>query len=175
MSLFAHRDDQIGASLKVRTDAARPMVAMCLISSCTFSIAVQSIRALHMAAKGKRRIAADAAKVNSALLDGVGQVTWRAMWDAAREYSQTAYPQKEFPVTGKARCLLCHQELQPDAQQRLQDFETFVGMLSDGIEKAMQQAHSTSVLSSQLASRISSSALVWVEVQFPSTDLNLCP
>jgi energy-coupling factor transporter ATP-binding protein EcfA2 len=102
---------------------------------------VQSIRALHMAAKDKRRIAEDAAKVNSALLDGVGQATWRAMWDAAREYSQTPYPQKEFPVTGKARCLLCHQELQPDAQQRLQDFETFVGSKLEAEAKAAETAH----------------------------------
>jgi len=84
---------------------------------------IQSIRALQTAAKDKRRIAAEAAKVNSTLLDGVGQATWRAMWDAAKEYSNTAYPQKQFPVTETARCLLCHQELQPDAQQRLQDFE----------------------------------------------------
>ena len=102
---------------------------------------IQSIRALHTAAKDKRRIAAEAAKVNSALLDGVGQATWRAMWDAAREYSQTAYPQSQFPVTDKARCLLCHQELQPDAQQRLQDFEKFVGSKLEAEAKAAETAH----------------------------------
>ena len=102
---------------------------------------IQSIRALHTAAKDKRRIAAEAAKVNSALLDGVGQATWRAMWEAAREYSHTAYPQKQFPVTDKARCLLCHQELQPDAQQRLQDFEKFVGSKLEAEAKAAETNH----------------------------------
>ena len=102
---------------------------------------IQSIRALHTTAKDKRRIAAEAAKVNAALLDGVGQATWRAMWNAAREYSKTAYPQKPFPVTEQARCLLCHQELQPDAQQRLQDFEVFVGSKLEADAKAAETAH----------------------------------
>jgi energy-coupling factor transporter ATP-binding protein EcfA2 len=106
---------------------------------------IQSIRALHTVAKDKRRIASEAAKVNSALLDGVGQATWRAMWDAAREYSQTAYPQKQFPVTERARCLLCHQELQPDAQQRLQDFEAFVGSKLEAEAKAAEKAHADAI------------------------------
>lgn len=109
------------------------------------SAGVQSIRTLHTAAKDKRRIASEAATVSSALLDGVGQATWRAMWDAAREYSQTAYPQKQFPVTDKARCLLCHQELQPDAQQRLQDFEQFVGSKLEAEAKTAEKAHANAI------------------------------
>lgn len=102
---------------------------------------VQSIRALHTAARDKRHIASEAGQVNSSLLDGVGLPTWRAMWDAARQYSQTAYPEKSFPVTGNARCVLCQQELQPDAQQRLKDFETFVGSKLEGEAKSAEDAH----------------------------------
>ena len=102
---------------------------------------VQSTRELHTVAKDKRQIAVEAAEVNSALLNGVGQATWRAMWDAAREYSQTAYPQEQFPVTDKARCVLCHQELQPDAQQRLQDFEKFIGSKLEAEATAAEAAH----------------------------------
>lgn len=109
------------------------------------SAGIQSIRTLHRAAKDKRRIASEAATVSTALLDGVGQATWRAMWDAAREYSQAAYPQKQFPVTDKARCLLCHQELQPDAQQRLQDFEAFVGSKLEAEAKAAEQAYTDAI------------------------------
>lgn len=106
---------------------------------------VQSIRALLTAARDKRRIASEAAQVNSALLDGVGQPTWRAMWDAARLYSQTAYPDKNFPVTDNARCLLCEQELQPGAQQRLKDFETFVGSKLEGEATLAEQAHANAL------------------------------
>lgn len=87
---------------------------------------LQTIRELQATAKSKRQIAAEAAQVGSAKLDGVGSNTWRALWEAAKAYSQTAYPDQVFPVTDDGRCVLCHQELAPDAQQRLRDFEVFV-------------------------------------------------
>ncbi len=37
-----------------------------------------------------------------------------------------AYPEKAFPVTDAARCVLCHQELSEIAQERLHAFENFV-------------------------------------------------
>lgn len=106
---------------------------------------VQALRTLQNAAKEKRLVASEAAKVNSAILDGVGQPTWNAMWRAAREYSQLAYPEKKFPVTDKARCLLCHQELNPDSQQRLQDFEAFVESKLEAEAKAAEEAHGKAV------------------------------
>ncbi len=90
------------------------------------STALEHLRALRKAAQTKRQIATEAAKVESAQLDQVGSATWRAMWEAARKYSQEAYPAKPFPVTDAARCVLCHQELSPVAQERLQAFESFV-------------------------------------------------
>ena len=90
------------------------------------SAALESLRALRTAAQTKRQIASEAAKVESAQLEQVGSVTWRAMWEAARKYSQEAYPAKSFPVTDAARCVLCHQELSLVAQERLQAFESFV-------------------------------------------------
>lgn len=59
---------------------------------------------------------------------GVGTETWRAMWEAARRFSETeAYQDHEFPATdGDARCVLCQQELFSDAAGRLTRFETFV-------------------------------------------------
>ena len=97
----------------------------------------QAIRALQATAKAKRRIAAEATQVGSAKLDGIGSTTWRALWEAAKAYSQTAYPDQTFPVTEGSRCVLCHQELAPDAQQRLRDFEAFVqGKLRTDAENA---------------------------------------
>jgi energy-coupling factor transporter ATP-binding protein EcfA2 len=106
---------------------------------------VHAIRALQSAAKEKRRVATEAAKLSSAILDGVGQPTWHAMWRAAREYSQLPYPEGKFPVTDKARCVLCHQELQPDAQQRLQDFEAFVESKLEAEAKAAEEVHGKAV------------------------------
>lgn len=87
---------------------------------------LEAIRCLRQAAVSKRQIATEGAQVQSAILDGVGTQTWRALWEAARNYSATPYPGTPFPATEDARCILCQQELMPEAQQRLLDFESFV-------------------------------------------------
>ncbi len=102
---------------------------------------IQSIRLLQNTAKEKRRIAVEATQVSSAQLDGVGLETWRALWEAARAYSQTPYPGKAFPVTDVARCLLCHQELAEEAQQRLRDFEAFVQSMLEADAEAAKTAY----------------------------------
>lgn len=90
------------------------------------SARLEAIRALHVDATNKRRIANESAQVASAHLDGVGTETWRALWNAARAYSEVVYPGRGYPVTDGARCVLCQQELRPDAQARLHDFDHFV-------------------------------------------------
>lgn len=95
----------------------------------------------------KRQIAVQAGQVASAKLEGIGTDTWKAMWEAARQYSQLPFPKSEFPVVSNdARCLLCHQELSDEAKHRLQDFETFV---QGDVEAAATSAENTytSVLS----------------------------
>lgn len=57
---------------------------------------------------------------------GVGSTTWRALWHAAREFSENvAYHEHEFPVTS-GRCVLCHQELSDDAGNRFRRFHIFM-------------------------------------------------
>lgn len=62
------------------------------------------------------------------LLAGTGDEQWKAMWEAAREFSeQQAYPQQGFPVTDtSAKCVLCQQDLDHEAAHRLKHFEEFV-------------------------------------------------
>lgn len=64
---------------------------------------------------------------NSSFLLGTGADLWRTLWDAAREYSiSAAYIDQEFPVTtGGARCVLCQQEIDNKAANRLAAFEVF--------------------------------------------------
>ena len=73
------------------------------------------------------RIAATAL-FNGEPLPKVGSATWRALWEAAREYSvRDAYVGSDFPNTAaSARCVLCQQVLQPDAAVRMVSFEQFV-------------------------------------------------
>lgn len=59
---------------------------------------------------------------------GVGSETWRALWDAAKRFSEAqAYPGQVFPVTeSAARCVLCQQDLSPEAADRLHQFHAFM-------------------------------------------------
>ena len=88
---------------------------------------VEALRDARERAHLKRKIATEAAQISSAKLDGIGTETWNVLWEAARVYSQKAYPGRDFPVTDDgARCVLCHQVLAQEAQNRLWEFETFV-------------------------------------------------
>jgi energy-coupling factor transporter ATP-binding protein EcfA2 len=78
----------------------------------------------------KQKTAELAAKVNltDAMLDGIGTKQWLALWSIARSYStEVAYPRRAFPYTAEnARCVLCQQELSPEAKRRLLLFEQYV-------------------------------------------------
>lgn len=89
-------------------------------------LGMESLRSLRATAQSSRKIATESANIESAELEHVGSETWRAMWQAAREYSQDVYPTQLFPATEGARCVLCHQELSDAAQERLKAFEGFV-------------------------------------------------
>jgi hypothetical protein len=91
---------------------------------------ISNLRALAEDARDKRAAATLAAEraFGGAALPGVGEPAWRALWSAARRYSEKiAYPKQRFPMSGvDALCLLCHQPLSEDAGKRMIAFETFV-------------------------------------------------
>ncbi|MGI2038327.1 AAA family ATPase [Shewanella frigidimarina] len=92
--------------------------------------AVNNLQQLEQDALQKRKVARQAAdaivKVTS--FDGFGNETWKAMWEAARKYSEyNAYPADSYPVVEQgAKCVLCEQELDEPAAQRLVKFESYV-------------------------------------------------
>ena len=77
--------------------------------------------------------------VSDTQLPGVGSTTWRALWNAAREYSLSeAYPDTEFPPSREGDyCLLCQQPLNVEARDRLDRFERYI---SSKLEKEAQAA-----------------------------------
>ena len=81
--------------------------------------------------EGKRK--SDAARKQKeatfeGMLPGTGAENWKALWESARSFShEHAYPERSFPVVdGSAICVLCQQEIRPDAAERLKNFEAFV-------------------------------------------------
>ena len=81
----------------------------------------------HRTAREAATAAAGKAFADEPLPD-IGSEVWRALWEAARSYSeQRAYPGMAFPFTGDAtHCVLCQQELSAEAIHRLNRFERFV-------------------------------------------------
>lgn len=81
-------------------------------------------------------------------LPDVGSEVWKALWEAARAYSKkSAYPEQEFPVTGEdARCVLCHQELDAAAADRLSRFEAFIRDESGRRERDAKAAYDTALV-----------------------------
>lgn len=72
-------------------------------------------------------LSAEAAFASDPIPAGVGGGPWRAMFEAARDYSETALPGQAFPVTAEdAHCVLCQQELDAAAKDRFERFSSFV-------------------------------------------------
>ncbi len=88
------------------------------------------LKDLAVDARSKRaaaQLAVDGA-FGGAAVAGVGGGTWRALWEAARRYSeQAAYVGQPFPPTAEdLLCVLCHQPLTAGARSRLAGFENFI-------------------------------------------------
>ena len=64
---------------------------------------------------------------NAEPVPGTGKDPWRSLFDAAKAFSEHAYPGEEFPVTRDgALCLWCQQPLSAAASDRLTRFRQFV-------------------------------------------------
>ena len=95
---------------------------------------IESILKVKKEAEVKRNIVVEDAKkiFDNAPLEGVGGEAWKAMWNAAREYSiNFAYKNIPFPNLNEgARCVLCQQKIveteNEPVKTRLQSFEIFV-------------------------------------------------
>lgn len=61
-------------------------------------------------------------------LEGIGSDVWKELWEAARNYSESAaYKVVDYPnVSDGSRCVLCHQTLTQEAKERLISFENYV-------------------------------------------------
>lgn len=82
---------------------------------------------------------ASATTFESEPVSGVGSDTWRALWEAARQFSAgEAYHEHDFPYTGPdARCVLCQQSLSAEASSRFSRFHSY---MQDTTERKAQAA-----------------------------------
>ncbi len=130
------------AQLDTFTDRIQDTVSKLSEESC------KKINNLKKESQRNRKIAEEGAvtALDTARLPGVGSETWRAMWEAARSFSQQeAYPEQTFPVTTeKSKCVLCHQDLEENGKQRLKQFESYVAGSLETTAKASELAYKES-------------------------------
>jgi len=86
------------------------------------------------------------------LLPGTGEEMWRALWDAAEEFSSTAYPELEFPVvSADTKCVLCQQPIGKDSATRFKHFVELVTSTAQADVRSAEDAHRTVLDSSKNA------------------------
>lgn len=79
---------------------------------------------------------------HAAQLPGLGSPEWRQMWHTARAYSEAkAYPESPFPhLAEDAHCVLCQQDLDESARDRLKKFDLLIKADAQGLAIAKARA-----------------------------------
>lgn len=73
------------------------------------------------------KLATEVFAAQGEMLVGTGSEPWRHLLAAARNFStQVAYPGHPFPHVDGAKCVLCQQNLDGSAAERLMQFEAFI-------------------------------------------------
>ena len=145
LDLQANDPKRLAAQLKIRADRLRALGEHLRVLEQVLSDAeVTAIFSIRAAGRSKseeaRRLREMTFPPN--LLPGTGGEQWKAMWESSRLFSeQQAYPEKVFPVTeDESKCVLCQQDLDHDAAQRLRQFEEFV---TSTTERELRQLRET--------------------------------
>jgi len=105
-----------------------------------------AVNALEAKRKLAEKLATDFSKFSK--LEGSGSNEWKELWTAASDFSQVAYPTKEFPFLKKdAHCVLCQQKLDEGAVERFSFFSKF---MSSTVQRDLEESaeHLQSVLAS---------------------------
>lgn len=95
-------------------------------------------------AKAAAELAAAEFKQTAGQLVGTGGEEWKALFDAAREFTKTCYPEHEFPrFTDNAACPLCQNTLGHDGVARLVRFDTFIKHAAETAAKEAREVAAT--------------------------------
>jgi len=117
------------------------------LTAVEVELSAQTVSAVFDARTEVRRKSEEARRLRditfpASMLFGTGSEAWTALWEAARQFSQEqAYPGRGFPVVeAGAHCVLCQQDLDHAAGDRLRQFEAFVASTT---ERELRQVRET--------------------------------
>ena len=136
LDLQANDPDKLIRQLTLRAGRLQSLIRH--LKDLETVLSAEAVSAVFDARTEGRRKGEEAKRLREAtfpegILSGTGSESWKVMWESARLFSQDlAYPGKVFPVVEDgAHCLLCQQNLEYEATQRLNQFEAFVASTTE--------------------------------------------
>ena len=146
LDLQTNDPEKLARQLTLRTGRVRTLSRH--LGDVERALSPDAISAAFEARKEERRKTEEAHRLRAAtfpdsLLEGTGTESWSQLWESARQFSEeSAYPGQPFPVIDNgARCVLCQQDLDDEASQRLGQFKAFVASTTEReLREARQKA-----------------------------------
>ena len=142
----ALKADPLQKAKETRAAAARLEAFAKKIGNAAIDLADEKIEQVRTQLEAAKNTAATAkafasGQFDSTYLTGTGSDIWRALWDAAKRYSDSeAYPDSEFPfISDVARCVLCQQVIDGATGARFSRFNDFCKDQSQQLAAAAEQ------------------------------------
>ena len=136
LDLQANDPEKLIRQLTLRAGRVRALARH--LKDVQVALSAEAVTAVFDARSKCHRKAEEAKRLREAtfptgMLAGTGSEPWTILWESARRFSQgQAYLGQEFPVVeNDAHCLLCQQNLDPAAGERLKQFEEFVASTTE--------------------------------------------
>jgi ABC-type dipeptide/oligopeptide/nickel transport system ATPase subunit len=142
----ALKADPLQKAKETRAAASRLEAFAKKIGNAAVDLADEKIEQVRTELEAAKNTAATAkafatGQFDSTYLTGTGSDIWRALWDAAKRYSESeAYPDSEFPfISDDARCVLCQQVIDGATGARFSHFNDFCKDQSQQLAAAAEQ------------------------------------
>ena len=131
LDLKANNPEKLRRELLLRAERVRTLARH--VHAVETGLSPASVEDALAVREKSRRIREQATKLRDGafppgVLPGTGSGSWSLLWEAARRFSEElAYSGEPFPAVGDgAQCVLCQQDLDQAARDRLKAFEAFV-------------------------------------------------
>lgn len=178
-TLLAEPEPKLKAAA-IRQKVARIVELNQRISRIVYSLDDEKVRNLKQAiqasneAKKVAELASHAFLDNQAQLPGTGGDEWKALFNAARDFSQIAYHELDIAnVAKESPCLLCQNELGEAGAARLKKFDEFIRQSTEkNAQKARDTAVSLYTLIRDLAENFAFEGAIYDEVKEVSEELS---
>lgn len=145
LDLKANDPEKLRRELALRAERVRTLARH--IRAVETALSPASVEDALAVRERSRQIREQATKLRdgafpAGMLPGTGSGSWTALWEAARRFSEElAYSGEPFPAVGDGtQCVLCQQDLDQAARDRLKAFEAFVASTAERELRKAQDA-----------------------------------